>query len=108
MLIAYFAMTIGATVFLGPLTSLGVGVIQTIYENFTITYLEYFTHNAPFIIYGFLVTFILFKIFKQDQQVASKEVLTREYKDLGGINLKEKKLIVIFVVLLLNIRPLSY
>lgn len=99
MMVAYSAMAVGATVFLGPLTSLGVGVIQKIYEDFTIGYAEYFIHNAPFIIYGFIITFILFKVFKQKNELASKEVLIKEYKALNKMDIREKKLIGLFAIL---------
>lgn len=96
---SYFSMTVGGTAFLGALTLMGIQVIATAYEGFNITYTQYFIHNWPFLIYGFLLMFLLHKAFKNDQSIPEKEVLKKEHAGLGRVSLAEKKLIVIFILL---------
>ena len=95
----YFAFTVGATVFLGPLTNMGAGVIAQQIEGFSISFSEYFKHNWLFIPYGFILVLLVNRLFKEDQPIAGKEVLQKEYKKLGKVSPKEIKLIILFIVL---------
>ncbi|MCI6017618.1 MAG: anion permease [Clostridiales bacterium] len=103
---SYFSMTVGGTAFLGALTLMGIEVIGTSIEGFNVTYVQYFIHNWPFLIYGFVLMLVVNKMFKNDQTIPDKSVLKEEHAKLGKMDFKEKKLIlllaVLFVCMLLN------
>lgn len=57
----------------------------------TITWLQYFIHNVPNILWAFFCVFLISKVFKPSKPINCKDYVTEEYKKLGPLTTAEKK-----------------
>ncbi|AET66910.1 di-/tricarboxylate transporter [Desulfosporosinus orientis DSM 765] len=67
----------------------------------SVSWVQYFIHGLPFVLWYVLMIFVISKVFKSDKNIDCKELISEEYKKLGKITKAEKK--GLFVSLLLFI-----
>lgn len=85
------------------------GLIQTaartIDPSFTMLWHHFPLYNAPGILMGFVIIFVMTKVFKTSEMGigGTKEYFTEEYKKLGKTSINEKKALVLMAVLLVYV-----
>lgn len=72
-------------------------------------WISYFVHNGiPTLIWCFLSVLIIDMLFKPDEKIKSKAFFEEEYRKLGKVSTKEKKLTIIFFLIILAILTTPY
>ena len=85
--------------FYNPNFSVIQGAATSVY-NEQITWLQYFYHNAPNILWAFFTIFLITKMFKPEKPLDAKEYVKSEYAKLGRMSTPEKKGIFVTMLLL--------
>jgi solute carrier family 13 (sodium-dependent dicarboxylate transporter), member 2/3/5 len=84
--------------FYNPNFAIIPGAASTVYST-PITWVQYFYHNIPNILWSFFLVFLLSKVFKPEKPIDAKDYIQKEYQKLGKLTTPEKK--GIFVTILL-------
>ena len=66
----------------GLLVNVASSVESTIHMNF----IQYFTHNAIYVLLGFIMIIVIEKMFKPEQELNSKEFFREEKKSMGKMD----------------------
>lgn len=75
----------------------------------TTSWMGYFVNNGIItLLWCFVSAFIIDFLFKPDEPIKAKEFFVEQYATLGKIDIKQKKLIVIFVLMMIGILSSSY
>lgn len=67
-----------------------------------VTWLQYVIHNVPItIIWTYIMAFVITKIFKSEEDIQGKEYFKEQYKALGKLSVKETKVSIILLLLVI-------
>ncbi|MDO4281221.1 MAG: anion permease [Peptococcaceae bacterium] len=78
-----------------------VSVASSVDSSISMNFVQYLMHNAIFIPFGFIMVFIISKMFKPDIPIDSKELFKQKREELGPMSREEKVSAVgIFIIFL--------
>lgn len=80
-----------------------VSVASSVDPDISMNFVKFLTHNAIFIPFGFLMIYVISKMFKPDIQIDSKELFRQKRADLGPMSREEKISAVAVIIIFLYI-----
>lgn len=86
--------------FYNPNFAVIMGGASSVYKE-QITWVMYFWHNLPNILWAFFTIFLITKMFKPDNPIDAKKYIQDEYTKLGKMSVPEKKSIFVTVILMI-------
>ena len=72
------------------------------------TWVQYFYHNVPNIVWAFFTIFLITKLFKPEQPIDAKDYVCAQYKKLGRMTVPEKKGVFVTTLLLVFLLTAQY
>lgn len=87
---------------------LALGGARTVLPDLSVSWIGYFYHNLPNIVFCIFLIFLLFLVFRPKCTVDGTDYFKAEYNKLGAISAREKKAFMITIGLLLFLLTASF